>query len=39
MYTIHKTNWIKLLMYGTVETGTGFVEAIYPDGHQGIPNA
>ncbi|MBQ3398747.1 MAG: amidohydrolase family protein, partial [Synergistaceae bacterium] len=31
-------NWIKLLMDGTVETGTGFVEPLYPDGHQGIPN-
>ena len=30
--------WIKLLMDGTVETGTGFVEPLYPDGHQGIPN-
>ena len=33
-----KTNWIKLFMDGTVETGTGFVEPLYPDGHQGIPN-
>ena len=31
-------NWLKLLMDGTVETGTGFVEPLYPDGHQGIPN-
>ncbi len=31
-------NWIKLLMDGTVESGTGFVEPLYPDGHQGIPN-
>ena len=31
-------NWLKLLMNGTVETGTGFVEPLYPDGHQGIPN-
>ncbi|MBQ6981235.1 MAG: carboxylesterase family protein [Synergistaceae bacterium] len=30
--------WIKLLMDGTVETGTGFVDPLYPDGHQGIPN-
>ena len=30
--------WIKLLMDGTVETGTGFVEPLYPGGHQGIPN-
>jgi len=28
-----KTNWIKLFMDGTVETGTGFVEPLYPDGH------
>jgi len=28
-----KTNWIKLFMNGTVETGTGFVEPLYPDGH------
>ena len=33
-----KTNWIKLFMDGTVETGTGFIEPLYPDGHQGIPN-
>ena len=31
-------NWIKLLMDGTVESGTGFVEPLYPDGHQGIAN-
>ncbi len=31
-------NWIKLLMDGTVESGTGLVEPLYPDGHQGIPN-
>ena len=30
--------WIKLLMDGTVETGTGVVEPLYPDGHQGIAN-
>ena len=30
--------WIKLLMDGTVETGTGIVEPLYPDGHQGIAN-
>ena len=30
--------WIKLLMDGTVETGTGYVDPLYPDGHQGIPN-
>ena len=33
-----KTNWTKLFMDGTVESGTGFVEPLYPDGHQGIPN-
>ena len=33
-----KPNWIKLFMDGTVETGTGFVEPIYPDGHQGSAN-
>lgn len=31
-------NWIKLFMDGTVETGTGFIEPLYNDGHQGIPN-
>ena len=33
-----KTNWIKLFMDGIVETGTGFVEPLYPDGHQGVAN-
>ena len=33
-----KTNWIKLFMDGTVETGTGFVEPLYPNGRQGIAN-
>ena len=33
-----KPNWIKLFIDGTVETGTGFVDPIYPDGHQGSPN-
>ena len=33
-----KPNWMKLFMDGTVETGTGFIEPLYPDGHQGIPN-
>ncbi|MBQ6113936.1 MAG: amidohydrolase family protein [Synergistaceae bacterium] len=33
-----KPNWLKLFMDGTVETGTGFIEPLYPDGHQGIPN-
>ena len=31
-------NWIKLLMDGTVESGTGLIDPLYPDGHQGIPN-
>ena len=31
-------NWIKLLMDGTVESGTGLIEPLYLDGHQGIPN-
>ena len=30
--------WIKLLFDGTVETGTGIVDPLYPDGHQGIAN-
>ena len=33
-----KTNWVKLFMDGTVETGTGFIEPLYTDGHQGIVN-
>ena len=33
-----KPNWIKLFMDGTVESGTGFIEPEYPDGHQGIVN-
>ena len=33
-----KPNWIKLFMDGTVESGTGFVDPLYPDGHQGISN-
>lgn len=33
-----KPNWIKLFMDGTVETGTGFIEPLYLDGHQGIAN-
>ncbi len=32
------SNRIKLFMDGTVETGTGFIEPLYNDGHQGIPN-
>ena len=31
-------NWIKLFMDGTVESGTGFVDPLYPGGRQGIPN-
>ena len=30
--------WIKLLYDGGVEAGTGIVEPLYPDGHQGIAN-
>ena len=33
-----KTNWIKLFMDGTPESGTGFIEPVYLDGHQGIAN-
>ena len=33
-----KTNWVKLFMDGTVESGTGFIEPVYKDGHQGIAN-
>lgn len=33
-----KTNWVKLFIDGTVETGTGFVEPLYPGGKQGIAN-
>ena len=33
-----KPNWIKIFVDGTVETGTGYVEPVYPDGHQGLPN-
>ena len=32
------TNWVKLFMDGTVEGNTGFVEPLYPDGHQGLVN-
>ena len=28
--------WLKVFMDGTVESGTGFVEPLYPDGHQGL---
>ena len=30
--------WIKLFMDGTTEGGTGFVDPLYPDGHQGLVN-
>ena len=33
-----KANWIKLFMDGTVESGTGFIDPVYLDGHQGIVN-
>ena len=33
-----RTNWVKLFMDGTVETGTGFVDPLYPGGKQGIAN-
>ena len=33
-----KTNWIKLFIDGTPESGTGFIEPVYLDGHQGIVN-
>lgn len=33
-----KTNWVKLFMDGTVETGTGFVDPLYPGGKQGLVN-
>ena len=33
-----KTNWLKLFMDGTVEGGTGYVDPLYPDGHQGLAN-
>ena len=33
-----KPYWIKLFMDGTVESGTGFIEPVYPDGHQGTVN-
>jgi len=33
-----KTNWLKLFMDGTVESGTGFVDPLYPGEKQGIPN-
>ena len=33
-----KPNWIKLFMDGTPESGTGFIDPPYLDGHQGIAN-
>ncbi len=33
-----RTNWLKMFMDGTVESGTGFIDPLYTDGHQGIPN-
>jgi len=33
-----RTNWLKLFVDGTVESGTGFIDPLYVDGHQGIPN-
>ena len=30
-----KPNWVKLFIDGTVDTGTGYVDPLYPDGHQG----
>ena len=33
-----KPNWIKLFMDGTPESGTGFIDPVYLDGHQGIAN-
>jgi len=32
-----RTNWVKLFIDGTVETGTGYVDPPYPDGHPGKP--
>ena len=31
-----KPNWLKIFVDDTVEPGTGFVEPLYPDGHQGV---
>ena len=33
-----KPHWLKLFVDGTVESGTGFIDPLYPDGHQGAPN-
>ena len=33
-----KPRWLKLFMDGTVESGTGFVDPLYPGDKQGIPN-
>ena len=32
-----KTNWVKIFIDGTVETGTGYVDPEYPDGRKGEP--
>ena len=33
-----RPDWVKLFMDGTVESGSGFVDPLYPDGHQGLVN-
>ncbi|MBQ8698816.1 MAG: amidohydrolase family protein, partial [Schwartzia sp.] len=33
-----KTNWVKIFNDGTVESGTGFIDPVYLDGHQGPAN-
>ena len=33
-----KTNWVKLFMDDTVESGTGYVDPLYTGGKQGIAN-
>jgi len=33
-----RTNWLKMFMDGTVESGNGFIDPLYPGGKQGIPN-
>ena len=33
-----KPQWLKLFMDGTVESGTGYVDPLYPGDKQGIPN-
>ena len=34
----NRLDWVKLFMDGTVESGSGFVDPLYPDGHQGLVN-